>query len=295
MSSMWIVLCVILVVEGSANHKQDAITGFILHQSNPPCRDVDTNKLIPCTLTGQEDYQNIMSENSANPSSPGQLKIECKDGSNNMTCLPLSLTPVEYLCACSAEKGDLNTGIEWNDTWEEITESGLVIKRSLCDTQSTWCLDGMFKKNLVYLVKHYAPLDSQITVSSEFGVNHAKDKVRLDYNGANCAWVKDSDDAAPWVKFDLLQSRVATGVKIGKRCDGVAQYGVQYVTTFHFSTSSDDVIWSVIFADKDVEDLYDGDIATWWFDNEISARYWRIEPITWMNVASMQADIIGYI
>ena len=212
-----------------------------------------------------------------------------------MTCLPLSLEPVRYLCACSAEKGDLNTGIEWNDTWEEISETGLVIKRSLCDTQSAWCLDGMFKKNLVYLVKHYAPLDSQITASSEFGVSHLKEKVRLEYNGEFCAWKKTVNDVAPWMKFDLLQSRVATGVKIGKRCDGVAQYGVQYVTTFHLSTSDDDVTWSVIFADVDVDDLYDGDIATWWFDNEISARYWRIEPITWMNHCSMQADIIGYI
>ena len=199
---------------------------------------------------------------------------------------------MRYLCACSAEKGDLNTGIEWNDTWEEITETGLVIKRSLCDTQSAWCLDGMLKKNLVYLVKHYAPLDSQITASSEFGVSHLKEKVRLEYNGEFCAWKKAVNDVAPWMKFDLLQSRVATGVKIGKRCDGVAQYGVQYVTT---STSDDDVTWSVIFADVDVDDLYDGDIATWWFDNEISARYWRIEPITWMNHCSMQADIIGYI
>ena len=293
MSSMWIVLCFVLVVEGSASHEKEAIRGFILHQSNPPCRDVDTNKLIPCTLTGQEDYQRIMSVNSANPSSLGQLKIGCKDGLSNMTCMPLSLTPVRYFCACSAEKNDLNTGIGWNDTWEEITESGLVIKRSLCDAQSGWCLDGMFKKNLVYLVKHYAPLDSQITVSSAWNSDHEEDKVRLEYNGEYCAWLKASNDVAPWVKFDLLQSRVATGVKMGKRCDDA--YGEQYVTSFHFSTSADDVIWSVIFADVNVEALYDGDIATWWFDNEISARYWKIEPITWMSHPSMQADIIGYI
>ena len=292
MSSMWIVLCLMFVVEGSTNHKKEAIRGFILHQSNPPCRDVNKNKLIPCTLTGQEDYQRIMSANSPNPSSP-ELKIGCKDGLNNMTCLPLSLEPVEYICACSSKKGDLNTGIGWNDIWEEITQSGLVIKRSLCDAQSAWCLDGMFKTNLVYLVKQYAPLDSQITVSSVFSWAHEEEKVRLEYNGEYCAWLKAANDVAPWVKFDLLHSRVATGVKIGKRCDDA--HGEQYVTSFHLATSADDVTWSVIFADVDVEDLYDGDIATWWFDNEITARYWRIEPITWMNHASMQADIIGYI
>ena len=85
-----------------------------------------------------------------------------------MTCLPLSLKPVEYIYICAVEKGDLNTGIRWNDNWEEIIVSGLATKRSLCDAQAGWCLDGMFKKNLVYLVKHYVPLDSQITVSSVY-------------------------------------------------------------------------------------------------------------------------------
>ena len=151
----------------------------------------------------------------------------------------------------------------------------------------------MFKKNLVYLVKHYAPLDSQITVSSVYSLDLVEEKVRLEYDGEYCAWLKDVNDVAPWVKFDLLQSRVATGVKIGKRCDD--KNDEQYVTSFHLSTSSDDVTWSVIFADVDVEDLYDGDIATWWFDNEISARYWRIEPVTWVSHPALQADIIGYI
>ena len=75
-----------------------------------------------------------------------------------MTCLPVSLKPIEHTCACNAEKGDLDTGIGWNDSWEEITESGLTIQRSLCDTQTGWCEGGMFrifKKNLVYLFEQY--------------------------------------------------------------------------------------------------------------------------------------------
>ena len=267
--------------------------GFILHQSNPPCHDVDTNKeLKPCTLTSQDDYNKLMSVNSANPSPPGQLKISCKDGTNNMTCLPVSLKPIKHICACNAEKGDLDTGIGWNDNWEEITASGLaIIKRSVCDTQDSWCLDGMFrmfKKNLVYLVKLYAPLDSQITVSSVFSWGYVKEKVRLDYNGRYCAWVKHTTDTSPWVKFDFLQKRVAVGVKIGKRCDATNQY----VTSFHVSTSTDDVTWAYI--GTDVQAVYEGIIATWWFDMEISARYWRIEPVTFILYGSMQADFIGY-
>ena len=77
-----------------------------------------------------------------------------------MTCLPVSLKPIEHICACNAEKGDLDTGIVWNDNWEEITESRLaIIKRSLCEAQAGWCEGGMFKKSLVYLVKRYEQPD----------------------------------------------------------------------------------------------------------------------------------------
>ena len=147
---MWGALYLIFAVEGSVNY-MEAMRGFILHQANPPCRDLNADQRIPCTVTGQEDYERLMSGNC------------CTYDYENMTCLPLSLTPVEYFCS-SGEKGDLNTGIEWNDTWEETTGPELTIKRSLCDTQAGWCLDGMFRRNLVYLVKTYAPLDSQISV-----------------------------------------------------------------------------------------------------------------------------------
>ena len=43
------------------------------------------------------------------------------------------MQPVKYMCTCNAVKGDLNTGIQWNDSWENITESVSVMKRSLCD------------------------------------------------------------------------------------------------------------------------------------------------------------------
>ena len=292
MSPMWIAMCVICVVEGGASHKKEAMTSFILHQSNPSCRDGNTNALIPCSLTGQEDYQRLMSANSANASPPGQLKISCKDGSNNMTCLPLSMAPVRYFCGCVSEKGDLNTAIGWHSNWEEINGADFAINRKLCDAQAGWCLDAMFKKNLVYLVKHYAPLDSQISVSSvleEYSTVLGKEKIRLEYNGGYCAWIRDPDDPAPWVKFDFLQNRTAVGLVMGKRCDATTQS----VTSFHVSTSDDDVTWSYI--GNDVQAVYEGIIATWWFERDISARYWRIEPVTFTVNPSMQADFIGYI
>ena len=221
-------------MEGSVGHKLEAMTDFILHQSNPPCRDVNTNnELKPCTLTNQEDRFRYGKPDCLELS--GQMMPSCNDGTNNMTCLALSLTPVKKMCACDAVKGDLNTGIRWNDNWENITESGSVMKRSLCDVQAGWCLDAMFKMGLIDLVKRYAPLDSQITVSSVYSNKFSKEKVRLGFYVAKCASAKATSDTSPWVKFDFSQSRVAVSVKIGKRCDGVSQY----LKTYHMSTSEE--------------------------------------------------------
>ena len=268
------------------SHQREAMRGFILHQSNPPCRDVETNSFKPCTLSDQDDLQRLQSVNQHHPAHEHQTRLSCRDGSTNMTCLPLSLKPVEYICGCSKVRSDLNTAIKWSDKWEE---EGTVMTRSVCDTQAGWCLDGMFRTSLMYLVKLYAPLDSQINVSSEFGASYLKDKVRMEYKHNHCAWIKHRTDKSPWVRFDFLQSREAIGVEIGKRCDVTDQY----VTSFHVSTSDDDVTWSYI--GTDVQAVYEGIIATWWFGMEVSARYWRIEPVTFNKYAAMQIELIGYI
>ena len=78
-----------------------------------------TKELKPCTVTNQEDYENLRSGNLECLAPSGQMLPSCSDGTNNVTCLLLSLKSVVYnMCASSAEKGDLNTGIGWNDNWE---------------------------------------------------------------------------------------------------------------------------------------------------------------------------------
>ena len=292
LACIWRVLFFTCVVEGSVRHKEAAMRGFILHQSNPPCRDVNANNSIPCTLTGQEDYQKLRSVNSANPSTTGELKISCKDGSNNMTCLPLSLAPVRYFCACDSEKGDLNTDIEWMDIWDYF---GPISARRLCDSHDGWCLNGMFKTNQEYqegyLVENYVLLASQITVSSEFGSSYTKERVRVKDYGAQCGWLKADSDSSPWVQFDLLQTYTAVGLLLRKRCD--TTYGDQHVTTFSLSSSPDDVTWS--YVGTDVQAVYEGEFATWRFGRAVSARYWKIFPLSYNIRPFFQADIIGYL
>ena len=112
-------------------------------------------------------------------------------------------------------------------------------------------------------------MNSQITVYSAFS-SYIRVNFRLDHYGDHCAWVKHSTDTSPWVKFDFLQNHVAVGVGIGEGCD---------------------VSWSHIGTDVLV--VYEG-IANWWFDMEISARYWRIEPVDFILYGSIQADFIEY-
>ena len=288
---MWGVLYLVFMVKGSVLYKEAAMRGFILHQSNPPCRDVNTTAYqgLPCTLTDQEDYQKIRSVNSANPSPAGTLNIGCKDGSNKMTCLPLSLKPVRYFCACDSEKGDLNTGIAWADTWDYF---GSVSSRKLCDSQDGWCLDGIFRKNQEgYLVENYALLDSQIIVSSVHAADYPKESIRVIDLISKCGWLKADSDNSPWVKFDLLRSYTAVGLLLRKRCD--QQHGDQHVTTFSLSTSDDDVTWS--YVGTDVQTVYEGMFSTWMFGRDVPARYWKIEPLEYNIRPFFQADIIGYL
>ena len=180
------------------------------------------------------------------------------------------MEPVEYLCACADVKGDLNTGIAWDDTWTDITSSGVSYKRVLCDAEAAWCLDGMFKINLEYLIAHYAPLDDQITVSSEYDDidgYYGKANVRLEYmvTGEVCGWLSDYVDNSPWIKFDLLQSCVAVGVLIEKSC------GID--PDFTLLSSVDDDTWSNVGTDVGLHVVYKGVLATWWFDKQVSARY----------------------
>ena len=287
MSPMWKALYFVFLVQGNVID-DEAMTGFILHQSNPPCRDVDTNKeLKPCTLSSLEDYQGLRYGDPSCPAAQGQTG--CKDGSYNMTCMPLSLQ-VEYLCACTDVKGDINAGIAWSDTWDEISGDELSFKRVLCDSQAGWCMDGMFMMNLTYLIKMYAPLEAQITASSILAPDFDSKQVKLyQIDGSTCAWIKGGSDQSPWIMFDFLQIRVAVGVVIGKRCD----YPAQYVKSFRVSTTDDDVTWSYIDAD-DVQAQYEGVLFTWWFGREVAARYFRIEPVTWNGYAAMQAEFLGY-
>ena len=170
-----------------------------------------------------------------------------------------------------------------------MTDPMVAMKRELYNSKAGWGLDGMFKINYVYLIKHYVLLDSQITVSSFYSDKHQKENVRVADLTYACAWSAVYSDPIPWVKFDLLQSYIGAGVLIRKRCDLADDD--QYVTSYDISSSTDDVIW--VYIGTNIQAAYRQSYHTWWFDQEVAARFWKIEIKKFQSHPSMQADIIG--
>ena len=141
------------------------------------------------------------------------------------------------------------------------------------------------KKLLAYLNIE----DDLITSSSVLGVNHEAHRVILNhYFDRACAWAAGNADPAPWVRFDMGQEVTVWGVVAKPRCD----YPSQQVSSLQVFKSDDGVNWctasGVITTDYSVDDT-----STTWFNEAWTARYWRIDPVTWLNHPSMKADLIG--
>ena len=273
-------------------YRIEAFTDYLLHQSYTACHEIDTAKeLLPCSINSPEEYQRLLSVSDSLHTDPGYPVSSCPDTSVNMTCLPLSLSPDTHFCGCNSAKGVLNTAIKWSDEWEEESGPVAAIKRTLCNTESGWCLNGMLRRGLGYLLQHYAPLDTQIEVSSKFHNGYNTGMVRLHYVAYGCAFITSQDDLTPWVKIDLIQTYVGTGLLLRKRCDFVN--GQQYVRTFHASSSMDGITWDYI--DRDVQAVYRNISFTWWFGRHVTGRFWKFEPITFNRQPALQIDLIGYI
>ena len=82
------------------------------------------------------------------------------------------------------------------------------------------------------------------------------------------------------------------------RCDVL----VQRVTRLNvkYSVDHDQANWALADSSA-VEPVYGDTMSypstyqsyTHWFQQPISARYWRLYPIQWDNLSSMKADIVG--
>ena len=130
--------------------------------------------------------------------------------------------------------------------------------------------------------------DASITASSEWGTYHEAERVRLNrYFGPACAWAAGRFDVTPWVQFDMEQDVTVWGVVMKPRCDTN-----QRVTSFQVSSSVRGTRWCDV-SGRITPDYSVNETSTSWLDEPVTARYWRIKVLAFLNHPSMKADLIG--
>ncbi|XP_071499232.1 EGF-like repeat and discoidin I-like domain-containing protein 3 [Diadema antillarum] len=140
--------------------------------------------------------------------------------------------------------------------------------------------------------------DSSMSSSSWINIHHQAQYGRLDKQpnsgGYSASWVPREDDQDKWIKIDLGEVFMVTGVIT----QGRANHG-RWVTSIHISTSLNDIDW--IFAIDPLSNgpkvypaNYDRNThVTSLLPNPLRARYVRIHPITFMNYVSMRVEVLG--
>ena len=144
------------------------------------------------------------------------------------------------------------------------------------------------------LVDYLDISNALITASSERSALHAAKLVRLNrYSDNTSAWTAATDDPAPWVQFDMEQEVTVWGVivKPRQRLTGRPS-GAQGVALLSVVNSADGVEW------RDISGVMSTDYSvnhtsTSWFEEAVTARYWRIQLLAWNIEPSMRADVIG--
>eukprot|EP00057_Strongylocentrotus_purpuratus_P012008 XP_011666482.1 PREDICTED: lactadherin-like [Strongylocentrotus purpuratus] len=145
--------------------------------------------------------------------------------------------------------------------------------------------------------------DSSLTSSSIFGPGHEAYRGRLNEVPSRSslgtwvsagAWVAATADNIKWIKVDLGEDTLVTGVII----QGRIGYD-QMVTSFQISYSRDNINWTFALEDQcGVRKTYAGnfDAATYvtiLFPEPVTARYVRFHPLTLLSYASMRFEVLG--
>ena len=92
------------------------------------------------------------------------------------------------------------------------------------------------------------------------------------------------------MQFDMEQEVTVWGVAVKPRCD--EPHNHEGVISLRVVRSHDEIKW------HDASDVIHANYvlnhtSNSWFEEAASARYWRIQVLTWQSRPSMKADLIG--
>ncbi|RMX52480.1 hypothetical protein pdam_00013778 [Pocillopora damicornis] len=133
-------------------------------------------------------------------------------------------------------------------------------------------------------------LDSAITASSEWDINHGANNARIYHMAGGSrkgAWSARRSDKEPWIQINL--GKIVEVTKVGSQgrqeaAQWVTKYKVSYSTDGHHFTSQN----QEYFGNKDQNTLVINDLI-----QSIKAQYVRILPQEWFQVASMRVELYG--
>ncbi|XP_071959436.1 uncharacterized protein [Antedon mediterranea] len=133
----------------------------------------------------------------------------------------------------------------------------------------------------------------QITVSSQYSASLSVQYSRLNSQEGGGSWSAASLDQEQWIQTDLSGMKQITGVITQGR-----RNSIQYVKTFHISSSLDGVNFDIFVDDSCDVMVFTGNsdtstAVTNMFPRAIYAQFIRILPLTWNSYISMRFEILG--
>ncbi|XP_071501550.1 lactadherin-like [Diadema antillarum] len=138
-------------------------------------------------------------------------------------------------------------------------------------------------------------MSSSSTYSSGTLAQHGRLNIEPDSEGTSAAWTPLDNDKDGWLKIDLGEEFMVTGVITQGRSNDY-----QWVTSMSISTSLDDIFWvftidPVSLGRKVYPANYDRNTqVTSSLPEPVRARYIRIHPVTFKKRASMRVEILGH-
>ncbi|XP_072169864.1 lactadherin-like [Diadema setosum] len=124
---------------------------------------------------------------------------------------------------------------------------------------------------------------------------HGRLNIKPTLHGSSAAWTPHPTDQDGWLRIDLGEENIVTGVVTQGRSNID-----QWATSMYISTSLDDTNW-VFTIDplsrgrKVYPANYDRDShVTSLLPKSVKARYVRFHPITFRNYASMRVEVLGH-
>ncbi|XP_072170635.1 lactadherin-like [Diadema setosum] len=124
---------------------------------------------------------------------------------------------------------------------------------------------------------------------------HGRLNIEADSEGTSAAWTPYRTDQDRWLKIDLGEEFIVTGVVTQGRSNVD-----QWATSMYISTSLDDTDWDFTIdplsrGRKVYSGNYDRDShVTSLLPKPMRARYVRFHPITFRSYASMRVEVLGH-